>query len=82
MTQFTPDDLALITECAAMPDREAAWKRLQETFGPRGDLVMSQAAQAADKLTRFGEAVPLGGGEYIMRARETFTPQLGIRRGE
>lgn len=82
MTEFTGDDLAVITDCAAMPDRAAAWTRLQERFSPRGDFVLAQAADAADKLSRFGEAVPTTGDEYVMRTRETFAGPLGIRRVE
>jgi hypothetical protein len=64
MTTFTTAEARAIVE-AAEAGPEAGLQRLTELFGA-GTLALASAAQAADRL-RAGEAVSLGGGEYLQR---------------
>ncbi|HKS45539.1 MAG TPA: hypothetical protein VJT49_10575 [Amycolatopsis sp.] len=69
---LTYEDMKIIFECAAMPDKNAALDRLTEAFQPRGMLTLKAAAEAAEKLREYDQPVDLGNGEFAMRTRDAF----------
>lgn len=79
MSDFTADEVAAITEAATLGP-ETGLDRLIELFGG-GTIRLARAAALADQL-RDGEAVGIGGGEYLARDAPADTTGRVLGRGK